>query len=335
MLGTAGVPTSGVTAVALNVTAICPSADTWVTVTPAGSKARASGALKVPAGRTRSGIVIAPVGGAGKVSLGNQSGTTNVAVDVLGYYTTAKASRFHAVAPVRLLDSRSSGRAVAAGEERTLTLPKLQGIAASAMTGAVVNVTVVDNTGAGAVSVRPAGAAVTATSTVHYAKGEVLKNKAITGLTGGALKLRNAGAGTHVIVDLVGFYAPANLAGATGSGRYTPVAPKRVLDTRTATAGALATNSSRSFTVSGTGPVPADAKAVVVTLTATSATLPTYLTAYRAGTTRPSASDVSTVPGEVRSNVAVVPVDPKTRKARVYNYSGSTHTVADVVGFIR
>lgn len=329
VLGRGGVPATGVTGVALNVTVACPTATSWVTVAPAGST-KASGAVNAPAGKIRAGLVFSGVGAGGAVSVSNSAGVANVVVDVLGYYTSGSGSRYNPVAPTRLYDSRKTGGTFAAGEARSFAVPTRNGTAASAMTGAVLNVTVTGAAGEGVVLVHREGAA-PRTSTLNYRKGDVLSNRVVTALSGGRFTVTNRGAATHVVVDLVGFYAPP--AAAAAGGRFTPVTPSRLPDTRTGTAvGAAAT---KSFGIAGKGGVPADAKAVVMTLSATSASAATSVTAYPTGTPRPGTWDLNTVPGDVRANLVVVPVDPGTKAATLYNAAGSTHLVADVVGYYR
>jgi hypothetical protein len=83
--GRGGVP-AGAAAVALNVTVTDPSAPSFLTVWPAGvARPNASNLNFVP-GETIPNMVIAQVGSNGVVSIYNQSGATDVVVDVLGWF---------------------------------------------------------------------------------------------------------------------------------------------------------------------------------------------------------------------------------------------------------
>jgi serine protease len=84
--GVGGVPDAGVTAVALNVTAVGPSAATWVTVWPTGEAKPLASNLNVPPGDVRPNLVIVKVGAGGKVSIDNAAGDVDLIVDVAGYF---------------------------------------------------------------------------------------------------------------------------------------------------------------------------------------------------------------------------------------------------------
>lgn len=114
--GVGGVPTSGVTAVALNVTATEATAPGWVQVFPTNQAAiGASSNLNVEnEGQTIPNMVVVPVGDGGNVSIYTQSGT-HLLADVLGYFVASGAAtdgRYVAVAPTRLLDTRGDGNGV-------------------------------------------------------------------------------------------------------------------------------------------------------------------------------------------------------------------------------
>ncbi len=84
--GLGGVPATGVTAVVLNVTAVSPSAGTYVTAWPTGETRPPASNLNVPPGDVRPNLVIVKVGAGGKVSFYNDAGTTDLIADVAGYY---------------------------------------------------------------------------------------------------------------------------------------------------------------------------------------------------------------------------------------------------------
>ena len=67
-----------------------------------------------------------------------------------------------------------------------------------------------------------------------------------------------------------------------------------------------------------------------VTITEPSA--PSYLTVYPAGEARPTASNLNFVAGQTVPNLVVVKLGPGG-KVNFYNAGGSTHVVADVVGW--
>jgi hypothetical protein len=68
------------------VTATRPTTKTYITVWPAGDPRPDASNLNVVAGQSRPNLVIARVGANGQVSLYNEAGTTDLVVDVLGWF---------------------------------------------------------------------------------------------------------------------------------------------------------------------------------------------------------------------------------------------------------
>jgi DNA-binding beta-propeller fold protein YncE len=86
--GVAGVPTSGVTAVALNVTATDTTAASYVTVYPDGATQPTASNLNFTAGETIPNLVVVPVGADGEVDFYNHTGSTDLVADLEGYFTS-------------------------------------------------------------------------------------------------------------------------------------------------------------------------------------------------------------------------------------------------------
>ncbi|MGW5850971.1 hypothetical protein ACWFQ8_24005, partial [Streptomyces sp. NPDC055254] len=105
--GTAGIPTSGVTAVVLNVTATDPTTDSHVSVYPNGTTRTSASNLNFTQGQTIPNLVVVPVVN-GKVSFYNNAGSVDLIADVAGYYTTdGTGSTYRPITPTRLMDTRS------------------------------------------------------------------------------------------------------------------------------------------------------------------------------------------------------------------------------------
>ena len=87
VLGIGGVPAEAVSAVVLNVTAISPTAPSYITVWPTGAQRPTASNLNVGyAGQVVPNLVVAKVGADGRVSIYNDSGSTDMVVDVAGYF---------------------------------------------------------------------------------------------------------------------------------------------------------------------------------------------------------------------------------------------------------
>ena len=72
--------------------------------------------------------------------------------------------------------------------------------------------------------------------------------------------------------------------------------------------------------------------AVVLNVTVTGPTAPSYLTVWPDQTSQPLASDLNFVGGQTIPNLVVVKVGANG-KVNFYNAGGSTHVIADVVGW--
>ena len=108
----------------------------------------------------------------------------------------------------------------------------------------------------------------------------------------------NVGSQTHFSAPAAGqgriFLAdgPANVIRAfgQGGGRYHPLAPSRIYDSRVS-GGRMGPNTARSIQVTGRGGVPASGvSAVIMNATVTNTTATSYLTVYPNGFTRPTTS---------------------------------------------
>ncbi len=102
--GRGGVPATGASAVALNITATNPTAGSYLTIYPTGAARPTASNLNVTAGQTIPNMVIVPVGAGGQISIYNDAGTVDVLVDVLGWYPTGNT--YTGLNPARLLDTR-------------------------------------------------------------------------------------------------------------------------------------------------------------------------------------------------------------------------------------
>ncbi|MCB1251244.1 MAG: hypothetical protein KDB36_17635, partial [Acidimicrobiales bacterium] len=115
-----------------------------------------------------------------------------------------------------------------------------------------------------------------------------------------------------------------------------PLAPARILDTRAglgAPKARIGANGKVDLQVTGAGGVPADGvSAVVLNVTGVFPTVPTHVTAWPAGTTKPLASNLNLVPGQTSANLVTVKVGA-TGAVSLGNHTGQVDLVADVVGW--
>lgn len=325
--GKAGIPSEGVAAVALNLTVTEPTALGFLTVYPAGqARPLASSANFVP-GQTVANAVVVKVGAGGKVTLFNSSGATHLVADVAGWHATARevGSAFTPVGPVRLLDSRA-GPPIGPGG--TITVPVTAGRPAT-ITAVALNVTATQPSTGAFLTVYPSGTTRPLASNLNVVAGQTRPNFVAVKVAGGAVDIYNSNGTTHVVVDLLGYWSPES------ENRMVPVAPVRIMDTRTGLGrlGPLGAQGTAELALPGPNSVPVGrAAAAVLNVTVTEPTTGGYLTVFPGGSSLPLASNLNFGAGETAPNLVVVPL-PLDGKIGIYNSNGSTHVVVDLVGW--
>ncbi len=343
--GQGGVPSTGVSAVVLNVTVTEPTADSFLAVWPAGQARPLASNLNYVPGQTVPNLVMVKVGDLGRVNLYNNSGATHVVADVAGWYVAAgsvagsmSGSRYTTVVPARVLDTRSGNGAptamVGAASSLDLQVTGRGGVPASGVSAVAINVTITEPTGGSFLTAWPAGMTRPLASNLNYVAGQTVANLVVVKVSDlGKVSLYNNSGSTHVVADVAGWFGAD---GGPGGSGFTSLVPARVLDTRTGLGAAGATVgplSSIDVQVTGQGGVPVSGvSAVVLNLTGTQPTAPSFLTAWPTGLSRPLASNLNSVAGQTVPNLVVVKVGAGG-KVSVYNNSGSTHIVADVAGW--
>ncbi|MFI7603568.1 right-handed parallel beta-helix repeat-containing protein [Micromonospora sp. NPDC049366] len=247
----------------------------------------------------------------------------------VGRACTVTGAHYTAVAPTRLLDTRvalgvPTTVPVPAGGRVALDLPRIDGVSAADVSAIVLNVTVTGPTTAGFVKVYPDATRGTDTSSVNFVANETVPNLVTVPMGDGRIHLENASGGTvHLVADLQGYYS------ARGSG-FAPVAPVRVLDTRSGAAGPMASNADLHLDLSQV--LPADATAAILNVTVTQPSTAGVLTVYPDGTPVPVASNLNFVAGQTIPNLVTVRV-VGGRVAIRNASSGTTHVVADLAGY--
>ncbi len=218
--GKGGVPSTGVAAVVVNVTAIASPTPGYLTVYPAGSSKPNASNVNYRAGEIVPNRVMMPLGSGGAIEIFSGNGTPNVAVDVSGYFTdssdpTASGTEFTpAFAPSRICDTRSqqpanqcTGKTLLAATTDNVAAGSAQGVPPGA-TAAVLNVTSADATTGGYFTVYPpSDASPPVASDLNFSAGDAVANMVVATLAGGSFDVYNARGSTDLIVDLVGWYS--------------------------------------------------------------------------------------------------------------------------------
>ena len=212
---------SGATAVALNVTAVAPQAGGYLTLYPDGANRPTASNLNFGAGQVIANAVIVPVSSDGKIDVYNGSiGSTNVLVDVVGYYSASSTSALVPQIPVRVLDTRTWQYGPITPGGYAYLWSKLS-TTDQKVTAFVVNTTVTRTKGSGYETVSPdpnslntynGGSPVFPTppnvSTLNWSSGQTVPNlvQASTGQNGIVDYWNRSGGNMDLIVDQFGYY---------------------------------------------------------------------------------------------------------------------------------
>jgi hypothetical protein len=235
--GRAGLPSSGVSAVVVNVTAAAGPADTALSFAADGAPAPPP-LLVAPAGGTRAALLTLPLAAAGALQV-TASAPASVTADLVGFYAaddTVLGSQgvsggYQPVDVTRIFDTDTAAP-LAAGARQVVAVDL--GTAATPHTTALlVRATA---KGAQAPGTLTVGASTATVPSVPFASGAPASNLAVVrAATAGDgrldVDLTNTSAGpTGVALDLVGFYDDGQLG---PNLRFRPLPQTRVVDTST------------------------------------------------------------------------------------------------------
>jgi hypothetical protein len=253
--------------------------------------------------------------------------------------STAVGTTFVPITPQRVLDTRPATTVglvnkFAHGVARTWQVAGVGAIPAEAV-AVTGNVTVVEQTGAGHVSVTPRPTNAATSSTINVPLGDVRANNLTTPLGPGgtlaAVYVASAGKRAHVLFDVTGYF----VAGEGGSD-YNTLTPARIVDTRPARSNRLTRNVPRTFQITGNGGVPVGAAAVTGNLTVTQQTHSGHVSLTPTPDANPPTSTLNFPLGDNRANGVTIPLSPAGKLSAVYKASTAgarTHLIFDVTGY--
>ena len=346
--GTVSVIPSGVSAVALNITAVTPSAAGYATVWPCDVAQPDASNLNFVAGGVVANGVIAPVGPSGRVCFFSNA-TTHFLVDIAGWFSGGTVTpAFVGTTPLRVVDTRNAigGPKVRIAPGGTMTVP-MTGLAVrrpdgsatsipSDATAVAVNVTAVEPSNPGFFTVWPCGAPMPVASNVNFTRGGAVANGVVAPLGAGGAICIYSDQGADVLVDVLGWF------GGGAQPAFVGAVPLRLVDTRNAIggpAGRLAASSQRSVPVRGVTvnvggvarAVPADATAVALNVTMVEAGAAGFATVWPCGTPQPDASNVNFAAGATVANGVVAPIGPDGSVCVAT--SADAHLLVDIAGW--
>ncbi|MFJ9251057.1 hypothetical protein [Streptomyces sp. NPDC101776] len=336
VLGQGGVPSSGVSAVSVDITAAnATSSGSYLQMWPDGTTRPYPGSvINFSTGADTSNSAIVAVGSDGKISVYNSSGTVDVIVSVNGYFTSAAGATspggYVPVDASRIVDTRDGTGApqakIAPGGTLDVQVDGVDGVTDEASVYA--NITVPSPGSAGTLYAYATGAA-TGQPVVNYKSVTTSQGVVIPVGTGGQITLKNGSStqSVNVILDVYGYFTEAP----SGGGVFTAV-QDRLLDTRTSTA--VAAHSTVSVAVGGNDGIPTAFGAAVLNLTATSQETSGYLQVWGTGPTTPPGVSVDNFQATTTTADQVI-VQPGTQGAvSIYNDSaGTIQLIVDLQGW--
>ena len=341
VVGVGGVPSTGVLAVAIDVTTThTTGAVGTVSVWPAGQPQPLATTLTTSLTGAADNTVMAQVGVGGQVNISLSGGSSDILVDVEGYVTSdgsgAAGTLYTPVTQTRILDTRSglggfTGPLGAAGTV-SFAATGVGGVPAGA-TSVALNITGVTPTASTYLIPFAFGAPRPTAGSVNVVTGAVSGQMMIVPVgTGGKVSIYNSVGSIQILADVEGYFTT----NASGGSFYVPITQNRIMDTRSGLGGSTTLQAARSvpLTISGTPGVPAaGVTAAAVTLTAVGASSASWLELYPDGTTRPSPAASLNYPVSVAvSNMVIVPV-ASDGKIQVYNAGGTVNAIVDVLGY--
>lgn len=197
----------------MNVAVTNTTAQSYLTVHPAGEPQPLASNLNWAPGETVSNRVIAKLGAGGRVRIYNNAGETDLVVDVNGWFTDAFAdtgSPYVPLTPARTLDTRDGTGGVIgqrpAGSAVEIQVTGRGGVPASEVSAVVLNVTAVTPAGPGYLTIFPSGSPLPVVSDLNYATGEIRPNLVVVKVGAGGKVTLFTSTAVDVVFDVAGYF---------------------------------------------------------------------------------------------------------------------------------
>lgn len=322
--GVANVPTTA-RAVVLNVTSVNQASAGFLRIYPAGDL-QPAGASASYQSTTVAQQMTVPVGQSGRITV-FASATTDVIIDVQGYYRDSGSRVDLLSSPQRAYDSRSVS-ALGAGQTRDVVLTSVP----STATSVIVNITAIAPTQATFLTAFRPSTNLPGVSNVNAVDGQVISNLAYVQSTDSganeAIRIHNAHGSTHFAIDVLGYFS------SVGELNFTALPVTRFADSRANLniSGPITAGQTRTVAVGNLASlpiIPDGATGVLVRVTSVNATEGTHLTVTPNGGS--STSTVNSGPGLLRSNHTVVRLI--WNQLSIFNAAGQTDVVIDIEGY--
>ena len=299
-------------AAAINVTAASPAAAGYLTVWPCDAERPVASSVNFLAGQNRGAQATTLLRQPDRALCVFSNTSTDIIVDLQGVFVPTGALRFEPITPDRRLDTRNTGRAA--------TIP----IAAPAGAQAIAaTLTVTGGSSAGFLTAYPCASTPPVVSNVNWEAGETVAGAVFVPVADDGTFCVFTSTPTDVIVDITGVFSDS------GSLRFTPVTPTRMVDTRTGIGGWRGhPDVGQTIEI---GAAPADAVAVTGTITIAYPGIDGYLTGTTCGQPPGATSSVNGAGASVMANSLTVGLSPGGNLC--INASVAAHTLFDTTGW--
>ncbi|WP_329254443.1 hypothetical protein [Streptomyces canus] len=336
VLGEGGVPSSGVSAVSLDITAAnATSSGSYLELWPDGTtRPYPASAIDFSSSADVSNSAIVAVGSDGKIDVSNSSGTADLIVNVNGYFTSdgdaTSPGGYVPVTQSRLVDTRNGTGApqaqIAPGGTLNVQIDGVDGITDEGSVYA--NITVPSPGSAGTLYAYATGGSA-GQPVVDYKSVTTSQGAVIPVGANGQITLKNGSStqSVDVVLDVYGYFTQAS----SGDGVFA-AAQGRLLDTRTSTA--IPADSSVSVMVAGNDGIPASFGAAVLNLTTTGQQNSGYLRVWPTGQPMPSTTSVGNFQANTSTADLVIAQPGDQGAVSIYNASGGTiQLIVDLQGW--
>lgn len=319
-------------AVALSVTALA-SQRSFLTVFPCASGQPETSNVNARAGGVPTPNLVVAIPDPSRLVCIYSLFSTEVVIDLTGWWREDGDQRLTTIAPVRADDSRNDPGRAPVPANTTRTIPLASFIPANA-TAVVANLTVTEPQADGFLTAFPCDRPFPLASNLNFVAGESRAVAIIVGLDASARLCVQSSTAAHVVLDVSGYYAPTPQFGPTPGMQ--PLSGQRVADSRDGQGGwtgKFTADSTRSLNPIAGVANASQTTAVVLNVVVTEAEADGFVTFYPCDGDVPNSSTVNYTPAGESTNMVVVDLS-SAGTVCVYALTRA-HVVVDLFGVVR
>ena len=317
--GRFGLPTRGVKAVVVNVTATGSTTNGYVTVWPCADTKPPTSIVNYTAGDDIPNSVIASPDQYGNICL-DSSTPVNLLVDINGWFIDGDGLR--TFTPKRAFDTRKTGFVLTPNTPLAVQLTGNFDIPSTGVNSVIMNVTATGATAPGYITVWPCEQAQPYTSNQNYLPYQDIPNAVIATVVANGQVCFASSSPVFLIADVSGYF--------TSVSNLEVITPLRLFDTRLTRQ--VSTSQIYTLDLSTTSPIaPGGATAAVLNVTATGATKRGYATVWPCDQSQPPTSNLNFDANEDIANLAISKISASNTLCFIT--STPVHLIADLMGW--